>query len=116
MKKVTLFLIACFLITVHSLAYAHPPSDIIITFYPGSKILKAVIMHNVSDPEKHFIKKVDVMLNGKQIIEQEISRQDNNSNQTVNYLIPDAKLGDTISVKAYCSISGVLEKEIEAKF
>lgn len=116
MKKATLFITVCFLMAVHSIAYAHPPSDIIITFYPASKILKAVIMHNVSDPENHFIRKVDVTLNGKQIIGQEISRQDNNSSQTVSYLIPDAKLGDTISVEAYCSISGVLEKEIKAKF
>ncbi|MDD4980194.1 MAG: hypothetical protein PHC54_02825 [Candidatus Omnitrophica bacterium] len=116
MKKVVLCITVCFLIAVYSIAYAHPPSDIIITFYPASKILKVVIMHNVSDPESHFIMKVDIALNGKQIIEQEISRQDTNSSQTLSYLIPDAKLGDTISVEAYCSISGALEKETKARF
>ena len=112
MKRIPVFLITCFFVAVFSIAYAHPPSDIIITFDPAAKILKAVIMHNVSNPRNHFIKKVDIVLNGQEIIEHKISRQDNNTNQTVSYLIPDAKTGDIISVEAYCSISGKLKKEI----
>ena len=94
-------------------AYAHPPSDIIITFDPETKILNAVIMHSVSNPHNHYINKVDIALNGQEIIEHKISRQDNNVSQTVSYLIPDAKAGDTLSVEAYCSISGKLKKEIK---
>lgn len=116
MNRAVIFIIVCFLIAVSSAAYAHPPSDIIITFYPASKILKAVIMHNVSDPKKHFINQVDITLNGVQVIEQRISRQDNNFSQTLTYLIPDAKLGDILSVEAHCSISGALKKEIKARF
>ncbi len=96
-----------------STASAHPPSDIKITYDSKTKILKAVIMHNVSDVKKHFIKKVDVGLNGKEIISHSISQQDNNISQTVSYLIPDVKAGDKLSVEAYCSISGKLEKEIK---
>ena len=94
-------------------AYAHPPSDIIITFDAKTKILNAVIIHNVSNPEKHFIKKVDIALNRQEIIEHKISRQDNNVSQTVSYLIPDAKTGNILSVEAHCSISGKLKKEIK---
>ena len=93
-------------------AYAHPPSDIRITFDPQTRILEAVIMHNTSNPLKHYIKKVDVGLNGREIIEQGISREDNPESQTVSYLVPDAKKGDVLSVEAYCSISGKLKKEI----
>ena len=94
-------------------AYAHPPSDIAITFDASTKILKAVIAHQVNNPNSHFIKKVDIGLNGKEIIEHIISRQDNNTTQTVSYLIPDAKAGDRLSVEAYCNISGKLKKEIK---
>jgi hypothetical protein len=97
-------------------SYAHPPSDIIITFDAKTKILNAVIMHKVSNPENHFIKKIDTALNGQEIIEHKISRQDNNVSQTVSYLIPDAKTGDILSVEAYCSISGKLQKEIKLRF
>lgn len=93
-------------------AYAHPPSDIEITFDNSSKTLKAVIMHKVSNPKIHYIKRADVALNGKKIIAHKISEQDNHATQTVAYLIPDAKPEDTLSVEAYCSISGKLKKEM----
>ena len=114
MKKISLisvFFIFCFALS----AYAHPPYDIKITFDPATKILTAVIMHNVANPLNHYIKKVDVGLNGKDIIEHTLSRQDNNESQTVRYLIPDAKEGDTLSVEGHCSILGELKKEITVK-
>lgn len=115
MKKVIIFIILSYLFSIYSIAYAHPPQDIKITYDANTKMLHAVILHNVSNPNNHFIKKVDVAINGHEIIEHKISRQDNNSNQTVSYLIPDVNLQDKVSVEAYCSISGKLEKEIEIK-
>lgn len=112
MKKISLFMFLLFFVSICSIAYAHPPQDIIITFDVATKVLKAQIMHNVSNPANHYIKKVDIGLNGKEIIEQKISRQDNNISQTVSYLIPDAKVGDILSVEGYCSISGKMEKKI----
>ncbi|MFA5062610.1 MAG: hypothetical protein WC578_00865 [Candidatus Omnitrophota bacterium] len=111
MKKIVL-LSAILLFVFSSLAYAHPPSDIKITFDPATKMLAAVIMHNVADPLSHYIKKVDVGLNGKEIVELTFSRQGNNAIQAVTYLIPDVKNGDILSVEGYCSISGKLKKEI----
>ncbi len=113
MKKVISFILVCLFVFSFSQAYAHPPSDIKITFDTTTKILQAVIYHQVSNPATHYIYKVDVGLNDKEIITQQISRQDNNSTQTVSYFIPDAKSGDTLSVEGYCSISGSLEKEIK---
>jgi hypothetical protein len=113
MKKIVL-LFGFFVFFVFSaVAYAHPPSDIKITFDPKTKILNAQIIHDVSNPSAHYIKKVDVSLNGKEIIEQSISRQDNLDSQTVSYFIPDAKVGDIFSVEGYCSISGKLEKQLK---
>lgn len=113
MKKFGLLLVLFFGFT--QAAYAHPPSDIKITFDAKTKILQAVIVHGVSNPLSHYIKKVDVGLNGKEIIELNFSRQDNNDSQAVTYFIPDAKDGDILSVEAYCSISGKLQKEIRVK-
>ena len=115
MKRISMIFVALILVLIASTAYAHPPSDIKITFDPQTKILSAVIIHNVSNPTNHFIKQVDVGLNGKKIIEHSISREDNNETQTVSYLIPDVKDGDVLSVEGYCSISGKLKKEITVK-
>ena len=38
-------------------------------------------------------------LNGREIIEHLISRQDNNESQTISYFIPDVKDGDVLSVE-----------------
>ena len=112
MKKISLFLCG-FILFLFSSAFAHPPSDITITFDPNTKILKALIAHSVSNPRTHFILKVDIGLNGREIIEQTISRQDNAEGQSVSFYIPDASVGDTLSVEGYCSISGKLKKQIQ---
>lgn len=110
MKKIIMFLILGFFVC--SAAYAHPPSDIKITYDYRTKILTAVITHNASDVKKHYINKVDVSLNGRDIISHSISQQDSNISQKVSYLIPDAKAGDKLSVEAHCNISGKLEKTV----
>ena len=111
MKKILAFFILSFFVS--SAAYGHPPSDIKISYDSNTRMLRALIAHNVANVKSHFIKKVDVGLNEKEIIEHSISQQDNNTGQAVSYLIPDAKPGDTISVEAYCSVSGKLKKEIK---
>lgn len=115
MTRLAAFLTGLVSLLVFSTAYAHPPSDIKITFDPKTKILQAVIIHNTSNPINHYIKEVDVGLNGREIIKHLISREDNNESQTVKYLIPDAREADMISVEGYCSISGKLKKEIMVK-
>jgi hypothetical protein len=113
-KKTLLFLLAgCFIFS--GVAFAHPPKDIIMNFDPGTKVLTAAVMHDTKEPLKHYIKRVDVGLNGKNVIKQNLSKQDNQTAQTVAYLIPEAKKGDKISVEAYCSQGGDLEREITVK-
>lgn len=115
MKRILVVVVFLSVLAFTSIAYAHPPSDIKITFDLKTKMLEAVIVHNTSNPINHYIKKVDIGRNGKEIIEHMLSREDNNQTQTVRYLIPDAKDGDVISVEGYCSISGKLKKEITIK-
>lgn len=115
MNKIIATLVCVTFVLCAAMAYAHPPTDIQISFNPATKMLAAVIIHPVSNPTGHFINKVDIGLNGKEVIGHSISQQDNNTSQTVSYLIPDAKPGDSISVEAYCSISGKLEKEIKVQ-
>jgi len=110
MKKTLTLIVFWSVLTVTSMSYAHPPSDINITFDPKTKMLEAVIVHNTNNPINHYINKVDISLNGKEIITHMISREDNNQTQTVRYFIPDIKDGDVISVEGYCSISGKLKK------
>jgi hypothetical protein len=115
MKKIALFVAVLIFSLVSSQVYAHPPSDINITFDSNTKILQAQMIHGTGNPMKHYINKVHIALNNKVIIEHKISLQDNNQSQSVSYFIPDVKSGDIISVAGYCNLSGKLTKKIEAK-
>lgn len=112
MRKILVLAILCFILGTQQV-YAHPPSKITADYDPSGKTLTVVISHEVRNPTEHFIKKVEVKLNGIEIIEQKISRQDNNDTQSVSYIIPDAQSGDTIKVVARCSLSGKLAQELK---
>jgi hypothetical protein len=112
MKKLSVFFLLFLTVAVFNV-YAHPPSDIKITYDPATKMLEAVIFHDVNNPASHYIKKVDVGLNGQEVVGQVLSRQDNNESQTVKFLIPQVKTGDVLSVEGYCNISGKLEKKLK---
>ena len=111
MKK--MILVLCGFLIASTTAFAHPPSDIKIQFDPATKILTAVIKHRVSNPKTHYINKVDIGLNGKEIQMLSFKSQETPALQTVKFAIPLAKKGDTLSVEGYCSLSGKLEKEIK---
>jgi desulfoferrodoxin (superoxide reductase-like protein) len=114
-KKVFLSMIFTVMVLANLSVYAHPPSDIIITYDTQTKVLHAVVMHNTMNTVKHYIKKVEVALNNKLIITQMFALQGNNVSQDVTYIVPDAKIGDKISVEGECNISGELKKEIIVK-
>ncbi|HOW87896.1 MAG TPA: hypothetical protein P5561_05375 [Candidatus Omnitrophota bacterium] len=111
MKKIALIL--CGLLLLGGQAFGHPPTDIKIEFDNNTKILKAVIYHPVSNRMTHYINKVDIGLNGQEIKTLTFTEQFQQRTQPVEVTIPEAKAGDTISVEAYCNLSGKLEKEIQ---
>lgn len=111
MKKITLLLSG--LLLASTTAFAHPPSDIKIQFDPVTKTLTATIKHRVSNPNSHYVHKVDIGLNGKEIQMLPFKKQETVTAQTISFVIPEAKKGDTLSVEGYCNLSGKLEKEIK---
>ena len=110
MKKIVILLIFSFFFI--SLAYAHPPQDIKITFNKENKTLTAVIKHVTSNPKTHYIQKVDIGLNGKEIDDIKLLAQDNSTTQTITYVFTNIKSQDVISVEAYCNLFGKLQKQI----
>jgi hypothetical protein len=114
MKKVFLIGIFCFFFMT-SLAYAHPPTKIDVNYDPATKILAATIFHSVQNPLRHFTIKVDVSINGKEILLHQISQQETKDTQTVSYKLTDVKKGDILEVEAYCNISGKKAEKIQVK-
>lgn len=104
MKK--LILLTFLVIVLPKFTYAHPPNDIIAEFDTTNKILKITVEHPVRDAQKHYINKIEIELNGSKIIEQKSKQQTDNTMQKYLYILPEAKRDDSISIEAYCNISG----------
>lgn len=85
---------------------AHPPKSVDAEFDCETKVLAVNISHFVDSPSKHYIDKIVVELNGDEIITQKLKAQRTKQEQEAQYMITDAAVGDTITVTAYCSISG----------
>ncbi len=111
MKK--MLLILCGLLLAGTQAFAHSPTDIKIQFDNKTKVLTAIIEHRVTDPKSHFIKRIAVGLNGKEIMAFPFRGQETNTHQTIKFAIPQAKKGDTLSVEGDCGLNGKLEKKIK---
>lgn len=113
MNKIGKFYAFILLMFFSAIASAHPPKDIKISINPKAKVLTAVIVHDVlTSPKNHYIKTVEVAINGTKILTHTLSEQENPQTETVSYRLPDAKPGDKISVTGHCSLFGELTKEI----
>jgi hypothetical protein len=113
MKRI-LFAIV-FLAAVFTGAYAHPPTEIIITFDTAKSMVYADIMHNTKNPKEHFIYMIQVSVNGKKLIKQEATEQVSPDKQSVAFLIPGLKDGDKVMIDADCNKYGDLQKEAVVK-
>jgi len=114
MRKIAVFLVLLLAVAVRC-AYAHTPSEMKISFDPETKVLKLVIMHDTPDVVLHYIKRVNVELNGKEVINDVLARQENDKSETLSYTIPNAKPGDIITVYVRCSIIGRLKGKIKVE-
>lgn len=94
-------------------AAAHPPGKIILEFDQETSILKIVMPHQVKDVTEHIIEKVEIKLNGEEILTQEFLTQQDKEEQTALYLIHDAKSGDKLEVTAHCNVFGKKKETLQ---
>ena len=100
------------LLFLGSPALAHPPASISGIYYMASKTACIVINHPVRDSRNHFINRIDIIVNGREMMTQRFSMQDNDQTQYISAYIPHIDTGDSVTIKAYCSVSGTLTHAI----
>ena len=115
MKKYLIIAFSLLFLLVSSLAFAHPPADVIFNYDAKGKILSIGVAHSVKDSKKHFIKEINIKVNGKDWITQDFLSQTNLDVQAASYAQVDLKKGDIIEVLAVCNQSGQLKKKFEIK-
>lgn len=94
--------------------FAHPPEKIGISAGLVDRRVDIIVEHPVEDPNAHYIKHIEVFLNGQKIIAQDFSVQIGDI-QHVTYIIPGIKRGDVLEVAADCSFGGDLHNRIRVE-
>ncbi len=105
MKHSILPIIIAILCIFIASSMAHPADSLVMSI-DSNGLLSIQIYHPVKDHAKHYINKVTVELNGKEIIQQSFKSQTDKTVQELIYKIIDAKENDKITLTAYCNITG----------
>ena len=86
-------------------AQAHGPKDITLTYDSKTQALSVTISHAVSNPQKHYVKKVSITKNLEAVATHNYTSQPESSSFMYTYPM-EATAGDTVKVKANCSYFG----------
>ncbi len=109
--------VVCFILSLPAIfllppeTQAHAPKDIALRYDALAQTLSVTISHNVSEPRKHYIKKVTIKRNGELVSIHEYISQPETSPFTYTYPV-EAKVGDTLEAAADCSYFGLKTGEL----
>ncbi|MDE2028807.1 MAG: hypothetical protein KGK03_05690 [Candidatus Omnitrophica bacterium] len=109
MKK---FVLLCICFLPASIAWAHAPTDISLSYDMGHKNLHVEAHHQSFNLQKMYIRLMNVYVNGKLISTSNFFRQDAYDKFSDDVALP-AKVGDVIKVELFCALGGVNAKELK---
>ena len=92
-------------ILVSTGAWAHGPSQLTLSYAKDTGILSITIVHSVSNPATHYVKKVEISLNDRVEKTYTYDSQPDSKRFTYSYPI-EAKPGDRIAVTVKCNYVG----------
>ena len=107
--KILISLLA-FVLIFSTNAFCHNPSGINVTVKEGG--IDLVVSHSVSNPSTHYVKRIEVKLNGEKAAEKDFTSQTDDMTQKTSFDIPSLKKGDVIDITAYCSKYGDVKKSV----
>jgi len=100
----SLILVAvCFLYP--QMSFANAPKDVQLSYDSTSQILSVTITHKSPFPNIHYIKIVEIKKNGNVVSTNKYKSQPDQATFTYSYNVA-AKAGETLEVKASCSLYG----------
>jgi len=104
--------IALLVIIMTSNVFANPPSAIYADYDSTRHELNVKAQHIVTKRAEHFVKRVVIYKNGKEVLTKTFDFQTSHRNQTMPPISLDAKKSDKIRIVAFCNISGSYEKTL----
>ncbi len=91
---------------------AHSPTNMVLSVDPGSGNLLVTITHPVDNPTTHYVKGVQVLVNGGVVSDSQYNSQPTKDTFTYTYDV-SARPGDSIRVIATCVLGGLADKTYE---
>lgn len=84
---------------------AHPPKSIALSYDADTAALSVKVLHKVSDPDRHFIRRISVYSGKELLVEKTYVRQNAPAAQEEVFLFLDKPLakGMAVTVKAVCN-------------
>lgn len=113
MKKIVLIMLMGTMMIF--LLNAHPASEVKASFDKNTSILKVDFTHKVDNESAHFVFDVEVKLNGKKAVKQELWKQESKEGGSVLYKLTDAKVGDKIQIITDCNKGGKKSETLVVK-
>ncbi|MDT8283914.1 MAG: hypothetical protein RQ767_00160 [Thermovirgaceae bacterium] len=95
-----------------NMGFSHPPTSIELEYSADDGVLSILIAHPVGDVSTHFIKKVDVKVDGRVAADLFYIGQIEKSGEKVSVTIGNFKPGTDVSVIAECNKFGMIEKNL----
>lgn len=87
--------------SVHSPVVATEPSDIVLTYDPGSQILAVNVSHSVANTKTHYIENIEIKNNDFSILNSSYSNQSYNWGMYDTFLVSTV-VGDNLTITATC--------------
>ncbi len=95
--------------------YAHPASDVKMQYDTKTKQLTVDFKHSVKSATDHYINKVTILLDGKEVITQNLSLQDSNSGGSLVYKLSGIKSGSQVEAITNCNKTGKKSTKLSFK-
>lgn len=95
-----------------NVGFSHPPTSMDLEYSADDGVLSVLIAHQVGDVSTHFIKKVNVKVDGRVAADLFYTGQVEKRGEKVSVTIGKFKPGTNVSVIAECSKFGMIEKKL----
>jgi hypothetical protein len=102
MKKTILFSLLMTFIPLF--IKADPAKKVTLSYNDGK--LKIVAYHPVRNVKKHYIDKITITVDSKEVKVIKPTEQSNLQDETIEIVVPEIKTGSTVEVKTHCNEFG----------
>ncbi len=112
-RKILIMIVAmAAILATATVGFSNPPKSIDLEYSAVDGVLSILIVHTVGDDPTHFIKRVNVKVDGRVVADLFYIGQIETSGEKVSVTIGKFKPGTNVSVTVECSKFGMGEKKL----